>query len=221
MADGAGELPVAIRVLSALLLAAVMLFTLRRMPWEAMFVPGRIQLFLVAVLALLLMWGMRAQTLDGLALHFLGMVAVTLVFGWQPAILTAFLVVSVLVLVDILPLSAFALTVLLAGVLPVAVTWALLRLIETRLPPHMFIYLYGVAFLGGALSVAATVLVSAAVYGLFTELAWSDVYRDYLRYLPLLVLPEAVVNGMVITGLVMVRPEWLATWSDERYLHGR
>ena len=221
MVEGAGELPVAIRVLSALLLAVVMLFTLRRMPWETFFVRGRVQLFLVAVLALLLMWGMRAQVLDGLALHFLGMAAVTLVFGWQAALLSAFLVASVLALFGVLPWSAFPLTVLLAGALPVAVAWALLRLIETRLPPHMFIYLYGVAFLGGALSVAATVLVSAALYGLFTDLAWGDIYRDYLRYMPLLVLPEAVVNGMVITGLVMVRPEWLATWSDERYLHGR
>lgn len=85
----------------------------------------------------------------------------------------------------------------------------------------MFIYLYGVAFLGGALTVAATVLTSAVIYGLFTDLAWGDIYRDYVRYLALLVLPEAVLNGMVVTGLVMVRPEWLATWSDERYVHGR
>lgn len=221
MIDGAGELPVALRVLSALLLGLGLIVMLRRMPWESFFVPGRIQLFVIAALCLLLIWSMRAQTLDGLALHFLGMTTVTLMFGWQLAILMVFLVVATLGLFGALPLAAFPLTVLLAGILPVAVTWGLLRLSQNYLPAHMFIYLYAVGFLGGALSVVATVLASAVIYGLFTELAWADIYRDYLRYLALLVLPEAVVNGIVITGLVMVRPEWLATWSDERYIHGR
>lgn len=221
MAEGAGELPAALRVLSALLLGVGLLFMLRRMPWEAFFVPGRTQLFVIATLCLLLIWGLRAQTLEGLALHFLGMATITLMFGWQLAILMVFLVVAGLALLGALPLAAFPLTVLLAGVLPVAVTWGLLRATEAWLPRHMFIYLYVVAFLGGALTVAATVLASAVIYGLFTDLAWGDIYRDYVRYLALLVLPEAVLNGMVVTGLVMVRPEWLVTWSDERYVHGR
>ncbi|WP_018864539.1 energy-coupling factor ABC transporter permease [Thioalkalivibrio sp. ARh3] len=221
MVEGAGELPVALRVLSALLLGAGLLIMLRRMPWEAFFVPGRTQLFVIATLCLLLIWGLRAQALEGLALHFLGMATITLMFGWQLAILMVFLVVAGLALLGAVPLSAFPLTVLLAGVLPVALTWGLLRATEAWLPRHMFIYLYGVAFLGGALTVAATVLASAVIYGLFTDLAWDDIYRDYVRYLALLVLPEAVLNGMVVTGLVMVRPEWLATWSDERYVHGR
>ncbi len=221
MVEGAADLPAGLQVVSALLLGAGMVFMLRRMPWEAFFVPGRTRLFVIALICMLLIWSLRAQTLDGLALHFLGMATMTLMFGWQLAILMVFMVVALLGLFGVVPLAAFPLTVLLAGVLPVAVTWALLRLAEVRLPAHMFIYLYAVAFLGGALSVAATVLASALVYGLFTELAWVDIYRDYLRYLPLLVLPEAVVNGIVITGLVMVRPEWLATWSDERYIHGR
>lgn len=221
MVEGAGELPAALRVLSALLLGAGLLLMLRRMPWEAFFVPGRTQLFVIATLCLLLIWGLRAQSLEGLALHFLGMATITLMFGWQLAILMVFLVVAGLALLGALPLQAFPLTVLLAGVLPVAVTWSLLRATEAWLPRHMFIYLYGVAFLGGALTVAATVLASAAIYGLFTDLAWGDIYRDYVRYLALLVLPEAVLNGMVVTGLVMVRPEWLVTWSDERYVHGR
>ncbi|WP_024328294.1 energy-coupling factor ABC transporter permease [Thioalkalivibrio sp. ALR17-21] len=221
MAEGAADLPVALQVLVALLTGAGLVLMLRRMPWEAFFFPGRAQLFVGAFIALLVIWTLRAQTVDGLALHLMGMTAVTLVFGWQLAILLAFLVVGVLGLFGVLPMSTVPLTVLLAGILPVAVTWGLLRLTETRLPPHMFIYLYGVAFLGGALSAVVAVLGTAAVYGLFTELAWHEVYRDYVRYLPLLILPESVVNGIVVTALVVLRPGWLATWSDERYLHGR
>ncbi|PYG03278.1 MULTISPECIES: energy-coupling factor ABC transporter permease [unclassified Thioalkalivibrio] len=221
MAEGAADLPVALQVLVALLTGAGLVLMLRRMPWEAFFFPGRAQLFAGAFIALLVIWTLRAQTVDGLALHLMGMTAVTLVFGWQLAILLAFLVVGVLGLFGVLPMSTVPLTVLLAGILPVAVTWGLLRLTETRLPPHMFIYLYGVAFLGGALSAVVAVLGTAAVYGLFTELAWHEVYRDYVRYLPLLILPESVVNGIVVTALVVLRPGWLATWSDERYLHGR
>ncbi len=221
MAEGAADLPVALLVIVGLLTGGGLVLLLRRMPWEALFVPGRAELFVAALLTLLLIWSLRAQVVDGLALHLMGMAAVTLIFGWQLAILLAFLVTGMLGLFGVLPMAAVPLTVLLAGALPVAVTWGLLRLTETRFPPHMFIYLYGVAFLGGALSAAVTVLGTGVIHALFTELAWSEVYRDYVRYLPLLVLPESVVNGIVITAMVVLRPGWLATWSDERYLHGR
>jgi len=85
----------------------------------------------------------------------------------------------------------------------------------------MFIYLYVVGFFGGALSVLVVMATNALVYGLFTDVAWESIVREYLQYTPLLILPEGVLNGMIITGLVMFRPEWVITYSDARYVDGR
>jgi uncharacterized membrane protein len=33
--------------------------------------------------------------------------------------------------------------------------------------------------------------------------------------------PEAFVNGFLITILVMNKVEWVSTFTDEQYLHGK
>ncbi len=38
--------------------------------------------------------------------------------------------------------------------------------------------------------------------------------------MPLMMLPEAMLSGMLMTGLVVFRPEWVATYSDARYVDG-
>ncbi|AOV18061.1 hypothetical protein BJI67_14205 [Acidihalobacter aeolianus] len=49
----------------------------------------------------------------------------------------------------------------------------------------------------------------------------SRLLHDYLVYLPLLALPEGMLNGMLVTALVMVRPGWQITYSDARYLKSK
>ncbi len=213
--------PLWLQVLGTIGLAALLVWMLRGMTWDEVFVPGRIQHFLLAALVLVVIWSMRAEAVDGLAMHFLGVVAVTLVFGWRLAILMVFLVNIVLAFTGVLEPMQVPLTVLISGVAPALTTWGLLQLSERRLPPHMFIYLYVVGFLGGALSVLVVMAANALVYGLFTDLPWESIFREYLQYTPLLVLPEGVLNGMIITGLVMFRPEWVITYSDARYVDGR
>ena len=196
-------------------------FMLRHMIWDDLFVPGRVQQFLLATVAVALVWSMRAESVDGLALHFLGVAVVTLVFGWQMALLIVSLAVLGLALFGIVTWLEAPLMILLSGALPIAAAWALLRFSERKLPPHMFIYLYVVGFLGGALTVLVTMIAYTLVFGLFTSLPWDVVVSEYFQYTLLLVLPEGVLNGMIITGLVMFRPEWVATYSDARYVDGR
>ncbi len=33
--------------------------------------------------------------------------------------------------------------------------------------------------------------------------------------------PEAMLNGWIITILVILKPAWVFTFSDEDYLHGK
>lgn len=213
--------PLWLQIVATVGLAILMVWMLRGMTWDEVFVPGRAQHFLLATLVLLAIWSMRAEAIDGLPMHFLGVVAVTLIFGWRLAILMVFLVVVGLALIGIVEPMLAPLTILISGVAPALATWGLLQFSERRLPPHMFIYLYVVGFFGGALSVLVVMTGNSLVYGLFTDVAWESIFREYLQYTPLLVLPEGVLNGMIITGLVMFRPEWVITYSDARYVDGR
>jgi uncharacterized membrane protein len=213
--------PLWLQLVAAAGLLFVLVSVLRGMVWEEIFVPGRVQHALIAVALLAVIWSMRAETVDGLAMHFLGAAVATLIFGWRLAILMLAVVVVILAGLGLVEPLMIPFTILVSGVLPVLTTWVLLRVSERRLPPHMFIYLYVVGFFGGALSVLAVMVANALLYGLFTPLAWDLVLSEYLRYTMLLVLPEGVLNGMIITGLVMFRPEWVATYSDARYVDGR
>ena len=210
-----------LQLVAAAGLVFVLAWVLRGMTWEELFVPGRVQHALIAVALLAGIWSMRPETVDGLAMHFLGATVTTLIFGWRLAVLMLAVVVVILGGLGLVEPLMIPFIILVSGVLPVLTTWGLLRLSEQRLPPHMFIYLYVVGFFGGALSVLVVMVANSLLFGLFTPLAWDLVLSEYLRYTMLLVLPEGVLNGMIITGLVMFRPEWVATYSDARYVDGR
>jgi uncharacterized membrane protein len=215
------NLPLWLQVFATFGWILLMVWMLRDMTWDELFVPGRLQHWAVATLALLVIWNLRVEAIDGLAIHFLGLATVTLVFGWRLAIVMASIVIIALGIVGHVEWFSIPLTILTTGVLPVAVTWALLRFSERRLPPHMFIYLYFVGFLGGALSVLVVMSANAFVFALFTDADLTSIFSEYLQYLLLMVMPEGFLNGMVITALVMFRPEWVTTYSDSRYIDGR
>ena len=215
------HLPIWLQAVAALVWILLMVWMLRGMTWDEVFVPGRLQHWAVATLALLVIWNLRVEAIEGLAIHFLGLATITLVFGWRLAILMATLVIGALALVGHVDWRSIPLVILTTGALPVAVTWGLLRFSEHKMPPHMFIYLYFVGFLGGALSVLASMLANAFLFALFTDADLTSIFSEYLQYLLLMVMPEGFLNGMVITALVMFRPEWVTTYSDSRYVEGR
>jgi uncharacterized membrane protein len=50
---------------------------------------------------------------------------------------------------------------------------------------------------------------------------WSHLSHDYLRYLPLILFPEGVLNGMLITTFVVIRPQWVRSFDDADYIVGK
>jgi uncharacterized membrane protein len=105
--------------------------------------------------------------------------------------------------------------------LPVAVTWATLRLAERRLPPNFFVYVFVVAFFGAALSLLAAGLAGALVLTLGAGRPAELVFGDYVPYLVYLAFGEATLNGMALTLLVVYRPHWVASFDDRRCIEGR
>jgi uncharacterized membrane protein len=63
----------------------------------------------------------------------------------------------------------------------------------------------------------------AAVTVLSIAGAYSGGYLDtqYLPYFILMGWSEAMLTGMLMTLMVVYRPDWVCTFSDERYLKTR
>ncbi len=107
------------------------------------------------------------------------------------------------------------LQLLVDGLLPLAIAWAWLRLVERYLPAHLFVYLFVAVFAGTLLAVlAAGALQILLSPGPARPLGGGD------AWIALLILAdgEAMATGFVVTGLALYRPDWLQTFDPERYL---
>ncbi|MNC42838.1 hypothetical protein D3C75_916680 [compost metagenome] len=99
-----------------------------------------------------------------------------------------------------------------------ATSWLLFLASWAWLPRHLFVYLFVAAFLGGALSISVKILASALLMGMSGAYPWHTIGADYLSIWPLLLFPEALLNGMAMTLLAVYRPHWVNTFFDREYL---
>lgn len=199
-------------------LAAALLRLPYRILWTSQ---GAQHLFFAACVGLGFLWLVRAGITPGLAVHFLGVTAVTLLVGW-PLAVVATLAASVAVAVVLQQswlMVVFEFT--LSGVLPVLVSHGVRLTLERLFPPHLFIYLLGGAFAGGILAglvsrgAVALVLLLSGTYGA------ERIGDEMAVIVGLTALPEGVINGMIISVLAVYRPKWLKGFDDSRYLGER
>lgn len=205
-------------LLANALYVGVLIQSIRKAPWRSLLRFERLNIFLAACAFLVVLWSLRAGVSQGLALHYLGVTTLTLVFGWPLAVLGSGVVLAVLGLAKGLDWAAFGINAWVTGVVPVLLTHALHRLVDRRLPKNFFIYLYLCAFLGGMLAILASAVLVAGLLALSGAYPVAKISYEYLAYLPLLVLPEGILNGMVMTMLLVLKPEWVSSFDADAYL---
>lgn len=214
------NIPAAWSTVLWLLMALLAVLMWRKAAWTMLKSPANLNIFLGATVALLGLWLINAGVRPGLSFHLLGATALTLMFRPWFAILSIGLVIAGMTLHNG-QFDAYPANLLLMGVLPVSASWAIYRLVESRMPNHMFIYIFINCFFGAAIAIAL-VGVAATLFN-----AASGVYKlDYLldNYLPFYMLmawAEAFATGMIMTLLVVYRPEWVSTFDDKRYLQSK
>ena len=200
----------------ALVLAALGVALALR-PWR-MFGPAfPLQPWLACLVLLPWLWAAQRVLPGGVALQLSGASLLVLMFGWPLAVLS--LAPISLAGAWFAGLDAAQALHELAWNGIVAASLALALGLATRrwLPLHPFVFILGRGFIVTALAMmgAGTLAALAGPLPPGTDLASLLLGRWLMAW------GEAFATGMLTAIFVAFRPEWLASWSDARYLRGR
>lgn len=190
----------------------------RKAPWRTFLARSTLQhVFLGASAALLLMWIFEAGIKPALGFHFLGVTVYTLMFGWALGVIGVSMVAVGVTLLSG-EWSALASNALLLGVLPVSTSYGIYCLVYRYLPRHLFVYIFLCAFFNAMIAAGTAILALVTVLVLAESYSFERISNDYLPFVPLYLLPEGTLNGMITTALIVLKPDWLKTYDDNIYL---
>jgi uncharacterized membrane protein len=200
---------------------AALALALRLAPWQRLRETALTHLVGAVCLCLMALWTLRTDLLPGLEFHLLGMTTATLMLGWSLAVLAGSAALVGVVLAGFGDPSGLPATLFLTVLLPATLTQALLVLVRAAMPKHFFVYVFINAFLaGGVVALAVGYAAAGLLIGAGAASA-ADLRQNVLPFFPLMFFPEAFVNGFVTSVMVGLRPEWVGSFRDEEYLHGK
>jgi uncharacterized membrane protein len=191
-------------------------------PWRVWLADRERQWVWLGSLALLVaIWSMKAGISPGLSVRFLLITALTLMHGWQLAVIGAALALGVLTATGQASWVSFGANLLCMGVVPALVTAWFHELVHARLPHNYFIYFFVTVFLGSAIGYNLAGLARIALLALSGSLDDAHAGPEYFAILPLMSFGEAFVNGMLMAMVVVYRPKWVMSFDDRLYLAKR
>jgi uncharacterized membrane protein len=203
------------------LFVVVQLAAIRYAPWRRLTKPGQLNVFFGAVVALIVLWHMRGQVQPGLSFHLLGVTVITLMFGWSMAIIVASLALVAVCINAGYGWQGYLVSFVTVVLVPITLSQISLVLVRSYLPKHFFVYVLGngfftawvVGYVCGHL--AMQLLVFSGAYTM------AELNVTIMPFFPLMFFPEALVNGWIITMLVVFYPAAVHSFSDEQYIHGK
>jgi uncharacterized membrane protein len=208
-------------VLSSDLLALLILVWVAwGVPWRRLD-PDVANAWMGACVLVIMLWSLSGTYKLGLSFHLLGVAALTLLMGPRLALLASALVMAAMCLDGAGSILALGLNWLTCGVVPVGVVMLALYLAQRYLPPNLFVYVFLNAFFAGGISMLAATMAGVACLGLVGAYSWSSMFDDVMPYYFLLSWPEAFTTGLMLTLLVVYKPQWVSTFDDERYLNDK
>lgn len=187
-------------------------------PWRML--PGDLlSPFLAAVVLLPCFW-MLPQWLPSsvhagsVAVQLSGASLLTLMLGWPLAVLALGTVAGVVWVAGAWPADVWLSQWVWLGLVPawLAMGWG--AVLRRWMPPQVFVYILGRGFLGTAL----VVFMSGVLYELAHHLVGGVTVGEAMVARWLMAWGDAVLTGMLVAIFVAFKPDWLATWSDRRYL---
>jgi uncharacterized membrane protein len=191
---------------------------LQRAPWRWLAESGRHRVWCASMAVLVIVWSMKAGITPGLSVRFLLITALTLMHGWELAVVAAAIVLAVLGFAGLAEWTNYGANLLCMAVVPALFTAWLHEQVHARLPQNYFVYFFVTTFLGSALAFNLAGLVRFALMAASGTLATAHVGPEYFAILPFMSFGEAVVNGTIIGMAVVYQPGWVMSFDDRIYL---
>lgn len=168
-------------------------------------------------LFLTLLWTLQFSTDFGLGLRFLGVTVVTLMLGADLAITAGLAAATIHALLHEWSIAEFCLFALITVFLSVLISHSLVLIEQRTRSGNFFLYIMLCGFAGAMVTILVSVTAGLMLcYGLQAE-PWSRDHQLVLQYLPLIALPEGILNGMLITGFLVFKPHWVRSLQENRY----
>lgn len=207
-------------VACGLLSLGVLALALAQRPWRVLLTDHGLQhRWMAACVAAILLWQLRAQSVDWLTLHLMLTALLTLIFKAPLALLTNLLANLSLVALGKVGWPLLGVNVLITGVIPVTVMVSIWRLVDRFLPDNLMLFLFLCGFFGAALATLGTGLAGLGLVMLgATDPEAVHLAREYALFLPLLMPSEAFITGMLLSVLMIYHPQWVATFDSHRYI---
>lgn len=191
-------------------------------PWTKLVSDSESQhVFIGAVMVLVVVWLGEASIAPGMGFHLLLLTTIALMFGPQFAVLAGTLALLAVALIKEGDWLALGLSGSVFVVLPIALVWVLTVLSYRYLEKGFFVFVLFNGFFVAALSTTVVLFTSAAIMYYSGAYSLEKLNYNFLPYIPLMVFPEAFMNGMFVLILVLMKPEWVACFDDSIYLKGK
>ncbi|MCP3727872.1 energy-coupling factor ABC transporter permease [Paraburkholderia sp. CNPSo 3272] len=176
--------------------------------------------WLAIVVAISVLWASNAWLEDGTVLHLLGATLVVTLFDWGLALVAMGVVVGLAALVFDAPWEGVALTFLIFGAFPVAISALLQRACTAWLPRNLFMFIVGQGFVSPAIAVSAAAYLALGTHVALNGGSAITVPAGYAFSVFLLASGEAWFTGMATALIAVYRPAWVTTYDVRRYRLG-
>ena len=177
--------------------------------------------FVAACLMMAGLWLMRAEVAAGLELHFLGLMAVVLIFGWRLSLMAGAITLLVMTALGLYDWPSLGINGLVGVAFPILVAQLFQVWVYRLFPKHYFVYLIITSHFGGMAVIAATLVLAGLLLVVMGIYSWDRVAGDYLVFIPMAMISEGFINGAVMTLLTMLKPEWVRSFDDREYIDGK
>lgn len=196
-------------------------FSLRSLHLEHALAGPRAMAFGLMLSLLVFLWSFPVGPYPGLKVHLVGGMLLTLMFGPSLALLTLAGLTMATAMFGHGGLYSVGINICIQAVVPVIVAQGLVLAQKKYLPDYFFVYIFALAFLGSAATIAALTASASVLYlsaGVFDS---GFLLEHWWVAMVLNAWGEAWLTGMLMTIFVVYRPEWVTSFDDQRYLSGK
>lgn len=212
-------LPIWLNHLLNLVFLGILFLSLKTYRWRDLASDNGLQHRLgFSAILLIVIWSLRAGLTEGLGIHFYLITCFHLMFGWQLSILLVFLVQIGMIVVGNETWHAFGINSITSGFIPICTTYLFWRFVEYKRYYNPFAFIFFIAFGGGAVAVIASGIFMTAIFLALDIYTFNLIVYEFWAFVPLISLPEGILNGMAIAALIVFKPSWVVMYDEEKYL---